>query len=93
MRPTIDSTTSPPLKSSSVGIERTPNCIAVFGLSSTFSFSDGDLTVVVSRQRLNRRRNHSARAAPFCPEIDQDWDRRLDHRVVEIAVGEGSCVL
>ena len=52
-----------------------------------------DLARVIGRQRLDRRREHAAGAAPLRPEVDDHRLRRLEHRAVPVTVREGLHVL
>src|SRR6185503_1656901 len=50
--------------------------------------ADGDLAIVIGRQRVDGRRETPARAAPLRPEIDQDRLVRLHDRLREVAISE-----
>jgi len=49
--------------------------------------SDDHLAVVILRQLVDRGRQPLARAAPFCPEINE-YGRSARDRLVEVAVGQ-----
>jgi len=51
--------------------------------------ADDGLARELRRHLIDRRRDHAARPAPFGPEVDQDGGVRLEHGLIEIAVGEG----
>ena len=50
--------------------------------------ADRHLAVVVGRERVDRRRQPPARAAPLRPEVDEHGLVRLDHGLLEVAIGE-----
>ena len=73
--PIIRSTTSPPLKTISVGDRLNLMLSRNAGVFVRVHFADLDLVAVFLGDRINRRSQHSARSAPRSPEIDQNRHR------------------
>ena len=78
-RPTTDSTTWPPLKSSSVGMPRIWNLNGRIRVLVDVQLADRDLAGVVGRQRVDGRRQPLAGPAPLGPEVHEDRRAGLQH--------------
>ena len=77
----------PFLKIISVGIDMMPYLDAVCGFSSTLSFTILSLPCSSVATSSSDGRDHSARPAPFGPEIDEHGIRGLEHVRVERRIG------
>ena len=81
--PTIWPTGSPPLKTSSVGIERIPYLPGGHRVLVGVELHELHPAVVLVGELLDDRRDHAAGAAPGRPEVDQHRVVVLDHVRVE----------
>ena len=84
--PTTVSAGSPSSKRMTVGIDRTPYREAVAGVLVNVECAEFDLLIVVSRHVFEDRRDHSARATPWGPEIDNHRVLRMDDVFIERCV-------
>ena len=58
------------------------------GVVVDVQLADGDLSLELGRERVDRRRQHAARPAPLGPEVHHHRLIALEHRAVPVAVRE-----